>query len=262
MAKPIPKVPAAKKVAAAKKVPTAKKASTANRVPAAKKVLAAKSGPSATQASSVFDRLQADILTGALQPGVKLRLKELIERYETGNSPLREALNRLSAAGMVLREENRGFRVPPASAEELEELTRTRCWLEEIALRESIEHGDSHWEERIVVAFHWLARSARTSENKEDTLSPDWEAHHQQFHEALISACQSTILMAFCSELAQRSFRYRSIAEVVEYRDRHELDEHRALHDATVARDADTAVKLLRQHYEVTSNIVLDSGRF
>lgn len=218
--------------------------------------------PSATRASSVYERLQADILTGALQPGLKLRLKDLIERYETGNSPLREALNRLSAAGMVLREENRGFRVPPASASELTELTRTRCWLEEKALRESIEHGDSEWEERIVLAFHWLARSARRAEGVATTLSPEWEAHHQEFHAALISACRSKILMEFCAELAQRSFRYRSIAEVVKYRDRHELDEHRKLHDATIARDAEAAVELLKQHYEVTSNILLDSGRF
>ena len=81
-----------------------------------------------TQASTVYDRLQADILTGKLQPGLKLRLKDLIEKYDTGNSPLREALNRLSANGMVVREENRGFRVSPAHTEELLEITRTRCW--------------------------------------------------------------------------------------------------------------------------------------
>ncbi len=227
-----------------------------------------KPAPSATLASSVYDRLQSDILTGVLQPGQKLRLKELTERYETGNSPLREALNRLSAAGMVLREENRGFRVPTANAEDLAEVTRTRCWLEEIALRESIEHGDSQWEERIVVAFHWLERSDRTTGEgeadgeKETTLSPEWEAHHQQFHAALVSACRSKILMEFCDELAQRSFRYRSIAEVIEYRDRHELDEHRNLRDATIGRDAETAVKLLKEHYQVTSDILLESGRF
>lgn len=243
-------------------VKSTRAAKTAKAAKATKNGASATQASSITQASSVFDRLQADILTGALPPGTKLRLKELIERYETGNSPLREALNRLSAAGMVIRQENRGFMVPPASAEDLVELTRTRSWLEEIALRESIKHGDGEWEERIVVAYHWLARSARTTDEKGDSLSPEWEAHHQQFHAALISACRSTILMEFCEELAQRSFRYRSLAEVVEYRDRHELDEHRALHDATIARDADTAVKLLRQHYEVTSNILLESGRF
>ena len=60
------------------------------------------------------------------------------KQYDVGNSPLREALNRLSENGMVVREENKGFRVAPASEEELKELIRTRCWLEEIALRESI----------------------------------------------------------------------------------------------------------------------------
>lgn len=215
-----------------------------------------------TQASSVYDRLQADILTGQLKPGLKLRLRDLIEKYDTGNSPLREALNRLSANGMVVREENRGFRVPSASNEELQELTRTRCWLEEVALRESIVHGDTAWEERIVLAFHWLARAARSTDEAAKYTSPEWESHHRDFHLALISACRSKILMDFCAELSQRTFRYRNLAEVVEYRDRHELEEHRELQQAALNRDADLAVELLRKHYNITSEILLDSGRF
>ena len=215
-----------------------------------------------TQASSVYDRLQADILSGRLEPGRKLRLKDLIEDYSTGNSPLREALNRLSANGMVVREENRGFRVPPARTSELMELTRTRCWLEEIALRQSIKNGDSDWEERIVLAIHWLARAARSGDAAARTTSPEWEEHHREFHLALISACDSSILMAFCAELSQRSFRYRNLAEVVEYRDRHELEEHQELQNAVLDRDADKAVDLLKKHYAVTSEILIDSGRF
>ena len=68
--------------------------------------------------------------------------------------------------------------------------------------------------------------------------------------------------MDFCAELAQRSFRYRNLAEVVKYRDRHELDEHRELQDAALERDADRAVDLLKKHYTVTSKILIDSGRF
>ena len=218
--------------------------------------------PISTQASTVYDRLHDDILTGKLKPGLKLRLKDLIETYDTGNSPLREALNRLSANGMVLREENRGFRVPTASSGELAELTRTRCWLEEIALRESIANGDTEWEERIVLAFHWLTRAAQRKDAASNSTSPDWESHHREFHQALISACDSNILMAFCAELSQRSFRYRNLAEVVEYRDRHELEEHRELQDAALNRDADLAVKLLHKHYTVTSEILLASGHF
>lgn len=215
-----------------------------------------------TQASSVYDRLQGDILAGKLRPGQKLRLKDLIERYETGNSPLREALNRLSANGMVVREENRGFRVPLASNDDLTELTRTRCWLEEIALRESITNGGSHWEERIVLAFHWLARAARSGDIATKTTSPEWEEHHREFHLALISACDSSILINFCAELHLRSFRYRNLAEVVEYRDRHELEEHQELQEAVLNRDADQAVKLLMRHYTITAEILVESGRF
>jgi len=219
-------------------------------------------GRISTQASSVYDRLQADILTGKLQPGLKLRLKDLIEIYDTGNSPLREALNRLSANGMVVREENRGFRVPVASNKELAEITRTRCWLEEIALRESIANGDADWEERIVLSFHWLARAARSDDEAAKSTSPEWEEHHREFHLALISACDSDILIGFCSELHQRSFRYRNLAEVVEYRDRHELEEHRELQQAVLNRDTDKAIELLRKHYTVTSEILLASGHF
>ena len=49
----------------------------------------------ATLASSVYDRLRADILTGELEPGRKLRIEFLGKRYHTGHSPIREALNRL-----------------------------------------------------------------------------------------------------------------------------------------------------------------------
>jgi DNA-binding GntR family transcriptional regulator len=215
-----------------------------------------------TQASTVYDRLQADILSGELKPGKKLRLKELIDIYDTGNSPLREALNRLSANGMVVREENRGFRVPPASTEELNELTRTRCWLEEIALRESIANGDVAWEERIVLAYHWLSRAAQSTDADARHTSPEWEEHHREFHMALISACNSRILIDFCSQLQKRTFRYRNLAEVVAYRDRHELEEHRELQEAALNRDVESAVKLLAKHYTVTSEIVLSTGSF
>jgi len=67
--------------------------------------------PAGTLASSVYDRLRGDILSGSLPPGEKLRTEALRSRYEVGNSPIREALNRLSADGLVTREDQKGFRV-------------------------------------------------------------------------------------------------------------------------------------------------------
>ena len=68
--------------------------------------------------------------------------------------------------------------------------------------------------------------------------------------------------MDFCIQLQKRTVRYRNLAEVVEYREGHELDEHRKLQDAALSRDADLAVALLDQHYKVTVDILLASGRF
>lgn len=217
---------------------------------------------SSTQASSVYDRLQQDILTGQLKPGERLRLKDLIEVYATGNSPLREALNRLSSQGLVVREENRGFSVPIASLSELEELIRTRCWLEEIALRESIANGDQAWEEALVLAFHWLKQAGEGKKDDSTETSSEWATHHRGFHRALLSACNSEILLDFCDQVQARTYRYRNLAEVVEYRDRHELDEHTDLYNAVLEKDAEKAVALLHKHYEVTMRILSATGRF
>jgi len=215
-----------------------------------------------TQASTVHDRLRDDILTGQLEPGVRLRLKELIVDYDTGNSPLREALNRLSANGLVTREDNRGFSVPPVSRDELEELLRTRCWLEEIALRESIANGDNAWEDQIVLTFHRLSKVTLSDDAHEAPTSAEWEKHHMAFHSALIAGCNSNILVDICAQLQTRTLRYRNLVEVVEYRCNHELEEHRKLQEAAVRRDSSVAIGLLHDHYSVTMKILLESGRF
>ncbi|MCY3773911.1 MAG: GntR family transcriptional regulator [Gemmatimonadetes bacterium] len=213
-----------------------------------------------TLASIAYQRLLDDIVGGRLQPGSKLRLQFLTERYAVGNSPLREALNRLSANGMVQREENRGFRVSPASAEELSELIRTRCWLEEIALRESIRHGDAAWEEGVLVAYHRLSKRNRLSDEEYVTFDGTWEDLHRAYHLSLLSACNSKILLDFCAQLHEQTLRYRNLSSMQAYRDRHELDEHRAIRDAVLDRDGDKAVELLRAHYRITGEIALARG--
>ena len=213
-----------------------------------------------TLASAVYDRLLEDILNGKLEPGLKLRLQVMKKQYDVGNSPLREALNRLSENGMVVREENKGFRVAPASEEELKELIRTRCWLEEIALRESIANGDDTWEEKVVLAFHRLNRLSPKSTDDAKIASREWERLHREYHVALLGACGSSILLGYCTQLHEKTLRYRNLAAVMEHRDRHELEEHRAIQEAVLGRDADLTVKLMKAHFQITGELVLASG--
>ena len=89
-----------------------------------------------------YDRIRHDILHGALFPDAKLQIEAISERYAIGTVPVREALNRLSSEGLVYRKSNRGFFVQTISIADLEELVKTRIWLETKALTESMEHGD------------------------------------------------------------------------------------------------------------------------
>ncbi len=211
-----------------------------------------------TLASSVYSTLKGDIITGKLKPGHKLRLQILKEVYNVGNSPLREALNRLSANGMVTREENKGFKVSTASVEELQELVKTRCWLEEIALRESIKNGDDQYDERIVLAVHRLSRPNVSS--GDNYSSPKHQDLHREFHESILAACNSGMLLRYCSQIRDQSFRYRNLTEVVRYRAGHEEQEHQDIRDAILERNADKAVKLLCSHYQITADILIESG--
>ena len=216
-------------------------------------------GVAGTLASSVYDMMRQDILKGDLPPGEKLRVEYMRDRYGVGASPIREALNRLSVDGVVMRVDQKGFRVATVSVAELDELIKTRCWLEETAIRESIAAGDDAWEERLVLAFHRLSKAPRSAEQITYAINPDWEVLHLAFHLALIGACGSRWLISYCEQLNDLADRYRQLAVRVTYPRRNELDEHKAIMDAAVNRDPDRAVEVLMDHYRRTAEIIRDS---
>jgi DNA-binding GntR family transcriptional regulator len=211
-----------------------------------------------TLATSVYDRLRADILNASLAPGAKLRVEFVCERYRAGSSPVREALSRLSANGLVERKEQRGFYVAPVSDADLQELTRTRCWLEGIALREAIAVGSEAWEEAIVLSYHRLYRVPRSLGADAYETNPEWERRHEDFHDSLIAACGSRWLLQFCKQLRDQAYRYRQIAAATVYPKRGDPGEHEAIMKATVERDGEKAVRLLHQHYRYTTDIILE----
>jgi len=214
---------------------------------------------SGTLASSVYDQLRDDLLSGRLRPGEKLRAEYLRERYNVGNSPIREALNRLSADGLVVREDQKGFHVSTVSREDLAELVKTRCWLEETALREAINNRNVEWEENLVLAFHRLSRVPRSANEQTYASNPEWERRHADFHRVMISACGSRWLLGFCDQLRDQADRYRQLAATASFRQRNEGDEHRAIMDAAINGEADMAVELLKSHYSHTLNIIDES---
>jgi DNA-binding GntR family transcriptional regulator len=212
-------------------------------------------GAPTTLASSVYERLRRDIVEGQLAPGEKLRIESLRALYGIGASPLREALNRLSAEGLVIQEDQRGFRVPPVSIDDLQELTRTRCWLNEIGLRESIARGGPEWEEQIVVAHHRLTRTPFEFGDPA-AANAEWERRHREFHAALIAACGSRWIAACWVQLFDLADRYRHLSKRGDGQHRDFNAEHRAMMEATLARNTELAVRLLNEHVSRTAELV------
>jgi DNA-binding GntR family transcriptional regulator len=208
-----------------------------------------------TLASSIEDRLRRDLISAAFMPGEKLAIDVLRERYGAGASPVREALNRLSAEGWVLQSDQRGFRVPSVSVDQLEELTRTRCLLNEITLREAIARADGETDEAIVVALHRLSRTPSRAPDDPKRINPEWEARHRAFHASLVAACGSPWLIDFDAMLFEQAARYRALSARSKI-GRDVQKEHQGIADAVIARNVAESVRLANAHITHTSALV------
>jgi GntR family carbon starvation induced transcriptional regulator len=211
---------------------------------------------SETRTSAVYRCLRDDLLSGALAPGARLPMQELSKRYGLAFAPLREALFLLKSEGLVIASDHKGFRVPLLSAQEFEELAGTRMLLEGQALRLSVERGDDAWEARLVASFHCLSLSTKRGDHLSSRTRSDWERAHEEFHEALIAASASRLLLRLRAMLTNLVLRYRRIAlDNADKRDH--LAEHQAIMDAALSRNANLAIKRLSEHYELTTKFIL-----
>lgn len=203
-----------------------------------------------------YDQIRHDILQGVLFPGEKLQIEAVSERYGIGAVPIREALNRLSSEGLVERRSHRGFSVTEISMADLEELVKTRIWLETLALTESIRNGDEVWEEALVVSCHRLSRTQRRMpEDPDQTSTTEWERLHKEFHMLLLDRCGSGWLLGFCSTLMDQAVRYRNLSmntNPSKQRREGAAAEHQAILDAVLDHDTDLACRLLADHYRIT----------
>jgi GntR family carbon starvation induced transcriptional regulator len=210
--------------------------------------------PGKTLAADVFSWLREDLLAVRFQPGDKLPLNELRDRYSVGFSPLREALMHLAADGLVVVEQQKGFRVAPISIDDLWDVTRSRQLIEETLLREAVQNGDHAWEGEIVSAFHKLEKLAST-DPATGLIDPEWARRHYAFHYALINSSPSRCLKRFWQSAYDQSDRYRRIsASVIGNRD----EEHFELMQAALAKDAATLLTINRQHIQKTAEFVAD----
>jgi DNA-binding GntR family transcriptional regulator len=162
-------------------------------------------------AGQAYWRIRKAILRGDIAPGARLKIDTLQREFALSSSPLREALSRLTAEGLVCNDERRGFRVAQISAADLQDITAFRLNIEPITLRESMEHGGDEWEGIVVSAFHRLERLEARAPHEQFYYTDEWSDRHKDFHMALISWCPSQRQVSACSMLFDQVERYRRL---------------------------------------------------
>ena len=208
----------------------------------------------------VFEALRFELLESRLQPGERLKLVELAERFGISQTVVREALTRLSEQGLVVATPNKGFMVMPLSVDDLKDLTSIRIRLESMALRDSIERGDLAWETAVVAAHHALERTPFVTAGPEAATT--WRQCHRAFHQALCAGSGSPRLEDVVTQLRDSADLYRVWSRSLGHDTTRDVaGEHRALLEAALAHDADRAVALLSDHLSRTTDALLEVAR-
>lgn len=208
-----------------------------------------------TRTGLVYEELRADILSGTINPGVKLKIADLATRFGVSLSVVREALTRLGEQRLVVANPQRGFSVVDLSPEDLRDITHVRIQIETMALKDSIEHGGVSWEALVVAAHHTLERT--TAHWSDGRINPGWIDVHREFHQALLAGCGSPRLQSIANSLRDGAELYRVWSDTLVREHRDIATEHRAIMEAALAGNVEAAQRLLAEHIGRTTAALL-----
>jgi DNA-binding GntR family transcriptional regulator len=197
------------------------------------------------QASSVvslaYDRIRTLILTGDIAPGTRLGQVDLAERLGVSRTPVREALRRLDAEGLVDFQDNRGFRVAELAIEDVVRRLEVRLLLEPGIARLAAERAT----EQDLAALDANVRReerARTAVAVHDAS--------REFHLLVAAATHNGALVATIEGLWLIEVGRRLLAERRSAPDwqASDLEGHRAVVAAIRDRDGARAAVLMEAH--------------
>jgi len=209
-----------------------------------------------TKADEIALLLEDDIVAGRIAPGSVLRQEQLSERFGVSRTPIREALRRLAALGLVSFVPNRGVRVRTLSREELREAFLVRAELESLATElatprmtpDDLARLDEA-ESRFGTLTLELRAKARAGV-EDNPLAIEWMKANYAFHDVIYQAAGSPYVERLAKS-ARRTFvgqiTWVARAELDELYARND-EQHRAIREAIAAGSASGARVLAREH--------------
>ena len=203
---------------------------------------------STTTADAVAAALRGALHQGRWAPGAPLRQEDLAAEFGVSRIPVREALNKLQAEGLVVVEPNRGAFVARLSADEVNEIFDLRVLLECDALR----HAIAQHTPRSLRQLHAL--QAELDAEDDPSL---WLATDAAFHQVLYAPCNRRRTLDMIALLRASVTRLYRAHLSPNTRRKGWRDEHHALLKAVAARQVDKAVAALTRHLRATQAAAL-----
>ncbi len=209
--------------------------------------------PHGAMVGHIVERLRDDILAHRLSPGERLVESDLTARFAVSRGPVREALRRLAAEGLIEHAPNRGAVVRRLSAREIRELFQIRVEMESLAARLAAEASDAA--ERA----HYAAATQMIFDDAPRRLA-DYLDENAAFHEAIMRLADNRQLR----ELSMRLHLPLIMAQVGDALNvevlRTSVGEHRAIAAAILGQDPVAAVAATRAHLERAAALALARG--
>ncbi|WP_158045587.1 GntR family transcriptional regulator [Skermanella pratensis] len=196
------------------------------------------------------DRIENEILTGAMPPGYRLDEMTLAARFGVSRTPVREALFQLASAGLIEIRPRRGAVVTEVGPERLVQMFEVMAGLEGMAGRLAARRQTDTDRRNLTDSHEACRRAAETA----DTDAYYYE--NERFHHAIYAASHNAFLIEQCAALHRRLKPYRRVQLQVMNRVANSLGEHEAVVDAILKMDGDRAERLLRDH------IMIQGDRF
>lgn len=199
-----------------------------------------------------YRALLGEIQSGALAAGVVLSETEQAARLGVSRTPLREALARLAADGLVQQQSPRVTVVAAIDADDIVALFELRRGLEEMAARLAARRGARS-------AFSVLADQFATASVDGDTARDAYYALIGTFDGALDDAVANEYLTAALRTVRTHLVRVRRLARDNPERLRASVGEHRLIAQAIADGDADLAAHATHVHLHNALTSILDS---
>lgn len=198
--------------------------------------------PTESRASRVYDTLRKGILSGRLAQGTRLRETELARSLRVSRTPVREALRRFQAEGLVEVLPGRGMVVSELTTDAILELYIVRIALEGTAARLAAHLMTPLELERLQRVQRELEQAVAAPDPK--TLA----ALNTRFHQQICAAGKNRYLLEFAQRIYDALRRFKETTLTYPGRAQEMLVEHRMILEAFEARDGERAEALAREH--------------